>query len=291
MHSKPTLHEIILPPTTEKVGHHVAYAEWGDPHNPEVLFCVHGLSRNSRDFDYIAAALETQYRVISVDVVGRGKSAWLTDKQQYNYATYVADIVALLDALQLKHVDWLGTSMGGLIGMMLAAHFPDRIKRMIMNDIGPFIPSATLTRIAKYVGITPNFSHKSAAENHLRTVMAPFGIKKEEHWEHIFTHSLTQQENGHWILSYDPAIASVFKGENGEGLGDVDLWNIWEKVLCDVLVLRGAVSDALLPETARRMQLSGPRAKLVEFPDIGHAPALMEEDQIQVVRHWLTRNA
>lgn len=268
--------------------HQIAYTEWGDSSNPKVLVCVHGLTRNSRDFDHLASALEQDYRVLCIDVAGRGKSEWLSNPTHYNYVTYVADILALLKHLEITQVDWVGTSMGGLIAMVLAAGYPDIIGKLVLNDIGPFIPALTLRRISRYVAVTPEFSDLEGVEKHLRTILAPFGIKQDAHWRHISEHSIIKKENGRLILAYDPAIASAFKSPaNNHEIVDIDLWAFWEKITAKVLVLRGALSDALLAETAAKMTITGPRAKVVEFDGIGHAPALMEDDQIKVVKEWL----
>lgn len=267
--------------------HQIAYTEWGDSSNPRVLVCVHGLTRNSRDFDHLAQALKHEYRVLCIDVAGRGKSQWLSDPAHYNYGTYVADILALLSHLDIKQVDWVGTSMGGLIAMALAAVSPALIKKLVLNDIGPFIPASTLKRISRYVAVTPEFSDLEGVEKHLRTILAPFGIKQDVHWQHISEHSVIRKDEGQLVLAYDPAIAGAFKRPGTEEITDIDLWSLWENLTCKVLVLRGATSDALLAETAEKMTITGPKAKLVEFAGIGHAPALMEEDQIKVVKDWL----
>lgn len=267
--------------------HHVSYVEWGDGANPEVLFCVHGLTRNSRDFDALAKVLSTRYRVICPDVVGRGKSDWLNDKSAYNYGTYIADMLALIESLSLKKLDWVGTSMGGLIGMTIAALHPGLIDKLVLNDIGPFVPAEALKRISKYVGKPPYFQDKAAAEAHMRVIFAPFGITDDGHWKHMVEHGVSECEGGKFRLSYDPAIAEVFAGKE---MQDVNLWGLWEKITARTLVLRGATSDILLPETARQMTMEGPKATLVEFTGVGHAPALMDDGQIAIINSWLLGN-
>ena len=270
--------------------HCIAYTEWGDSANSNVLICVHGLTRNSRDFDHLATALEGHYRILCIDVAGRGKSQWLKEAAHYNYGTYVADIIALLTHLHITKVDWVGTSMGGLIAMVLAASYPGLIRKLVLNDIGPFIPAATLKRIGTYVSITPQFIDLGGVERHLRGILAPFGITDDAHWRHLAEHSALKRDDGKYILAYDPAIASAFERPSGEGeIVDIDLWSLWEKITCETLVLRGALSDALLAETAATMKTTGPKAELVEFPGIGHAPALMDEGQITIVKSWLLR--
>lgn len=284
----PSLEKITLSSTIDTGNpRQIAFVEWGDRNNPRILVCVHGLTRNSRDFDYLAQHLASKYRIIAVDIAGRGRSDLLTHKTEYHYGTYVADMVELLQQLNLSQVEWVGTSMGGLIGMLIAARYPHLIRKMVMNDIGPFIPASTLIRIGKYVGIYPHFADMKAAEKHLRMILAPFGIQKDEDWAYLTAHSVWEAKEGGYHLAYDPSIADVFKIKGEAALEDVSWWPVWDQVTCDTLLLRGALSDALLPETARKMQLTGPRAHTVEFPGIGHAPALMESSQIEVVASWL----
>ncbi len=264
--------------------HRISYTEWGSSNNPDVLFCVHGLTRNGRDFDRLAAKLSTHYRVICPDVAGRGKSGWLADKSLYHYGTYVADMVALIEALGIKRLDWLGTSMGGLIGMTIAAFHPGLIRQLVLNDIGPFVPGEALKRIGKYVGKAPHFASKSEAEAYMRMIFAPFGISRDEDWQHMVEHGVEQTESGLLRLAYDPAIAAVFAGKD---MQDIDLWGLWESINSRALTIRGASSDILLPDTALRMSKEGPKASLLEFAGIGHAPALMEPTQVAAVERWL----
>jgi pimeloyl-ACP methyl ester carboxylesterase len=291
----PILHQFDAPnPMDPETGvsegfHKVAYTEWGDKENPDILVCVHGLTRNSRDFDYLAGAMKDKYRIFCLDVAGRGRSEWLKRKEHYSYATYVADMLSFTQHIKAEKIDWVGTSMGGLIGMIIAAYHPQLIRKMVLNDIGPFIPAHTLKRIAKYVGIMPEFNDLQAVEKHLRLILAPFGIQKDEDWNFIARHSTLEKE-GKITLAYDPAIAHVFGGEGGD-IQDVNLWYIWEQVTCPILVLRGALSDALLSETTKQMAETGPKAKVVEIPGIGHAPALMDEEQISIIRDWLMKDA
>jgi pimeloyl-ACP methyl ester carboxylesterase len=261
----------------------ISYTEWGREGNPRVLLCLHGLTRNGRDFDYLARELCLKYLVICPDVVGRGRSDWLKDKSLYNYSTYNLDIIELLKYLKVEEVDLIGTSMGGLIGMTLAALKPGLIRNLVLNDIGPYIPMEPLQKIGKYIGLKKIFSSISEAEWHLRKILAPFGIKKDEDWEYITRHSIQKQENGKYILAYDTDISIVFN----ENVYDVNLWDLWNKVNCPTLVLRGKKSDILLPETAKQMVNSRKNVKLVEFADIGHVPSLMEVSQIKEIKDWL----
>jgi pimeloyl-ACP methyl ester carboxylesterase len=265
--------------------HRVAYTEWGERDNPRVLICVHGLTRNGRDFDDLGAALAGDYRVVCPDVAGRGASDWLENKNDYGYAQYLVDMAALVAHLQADSVHWVGTSMGGLIGMLLAAQPRSPITRMVMNDIGPLIPKAALERIASYVGDDPHFSSMEALDTYLHEIYAPFGPFTPEQWQGLVRSSARDLGNGEIGLCYDPGIAVPMKAMPIE---DVDLWPLWSKVQCPVLVIRGAQSDLLLADTARQMSESGPRAELVELAGIGHAPTLMSDDQISLVREWLT---
>lgn len=264
--------------------HRIAYAEWGRGDAHRSIVCVHGLTRNGRDFDTLAEALSGDARVVCPDVVGRGRSDWLPDAALYGYPQYCADMTALIARLDVDAVDWVGTSMGGLIGMMLAAQPSSPIRRLVINDVGPFIPKAALERIAGYAGGDPDFPDLRALEVYLRLVLAPFGALTDEQWAHLARHGGRRKPNGALGLAYDPGIAAPFRSGP---IGDVDLWPVWDRIRCPVLVLRGAGSDLLLPETAREMAARGPRARVIEVPGCGHAPSLMTEPQIAVVREFL----
>lgn len=263
--------------------HRVAYHEWGDAANPRVLFCVHGLTRNGRDFDHLARSLAGEYRVICPDVVGRGRSEWLSVGQDYGYPLYLSDMTALIARSGAEQVDWVGTSMGGLIGMMLAAQPHTPIAKLVVNDVGPFIPKAALDRLASYVGKAPRFPGENQFEQYIRTVCAPFGPLTDDQWRHLAQTSMQRHDDGTFGTSYDPAIALAFAGVSQ----DISLWPFWDAVSSPTLLLRGKESDLLLAETAQEMTRRGPRARLVQFDGIGHAPALMAEDQIAVIRKFL----
>ncbi len=269
--------------------HKIAYSEWGDPEAPGTLICVHGLTRNRHDFDILCRSLSAAFHIACPDVVGRGGSDWLKDPAGYSYPQYLSDMNALIARLGAESVDWLGTSMGGLIGMMLAAQPGTPVRRLIVNDVGPFIPKAALERIAGYVGQQGRFSDLAAAEAYFREVHAPFGRLSDEQWQHLTRHGVSREDadeaGGGFRLRYDPGIARAF---TEAPLEDIDLWALWDGIACPVLVLRGAESDLLPAEVAREMTRRGPKATLVEFPDCGHAPALMDEAQISVVRDWLS---
>jgi pimeloyl-ACP methyl ester carboxylesterase len=261
--------------------HRLHYFEWG-ARDAEVVVCVHGLTRNAHDFDRLASRLADRYRVVAVDVVGRGGSAWLTDPAHYTYAQYQADMNALLARLDVDRVHWIGTSMGGLIGMFLAALPGAPIASLLLNDAGPFIPKAALQRIASYVG-DPRFFSLQELARHLRTVLAPFGPLTDQDWAHLARHGHRVLPDGALGMAYDPAIAQNL----AKAILDVDLWPFWDRVSCRTLVFRGAESDLLSAETALQMRERGPRARVVTFPGIGHAPALMADDQIEIVAQWL----
>lgn len=269
----------------------LAWAEWGPEDAARTVLCVHGLTRNGRDFDVLAGALAAAgWRVVAPDVSGRGRSQWLRGAADYTYPFYLSAIAALIGRLAVEAVDWVGTSMGGLIGMMLAAQPATPIRRMVINDIGPFIPKAALQRIADYVGRDPHFADVAALEAYLRQVHAPFGPLTDAQWRHLAEHSAAPADGGQWRLRYDPAIATAFKAAPIE---DVALWPVWDAVACPTLVLRGAVSDLLSAETAAEMSRRGAAAQrglvaVHTIAGVGHAPALMADDQIALVREFLS---
>lgn len=267
--------------------HRIAYSAWGDPNPDRAVICVHGLSRNRHDFDSLAEALaENGCYVVCPDIVGRGDSDWLTDPAGYGYPLYMTDMVAMIAHLGVAKVDWVGTSMGGLIGMMLAAQPKTPLRRLVMNDIGPFIPKSGAERIKTYLGKDPVFANFAAAEAYLRKTLAPFGSLSKSQWRKLTEDSIAARDGG-FRLKYDPAIAEPFKEARSE---DVDLWPLWNAVTCPVMALRGKETDLLPADTAQEMTRRGPQAKLVEFAGCGHAPALMDQEQIGVVRDWLHRS-
>ena len=264
--------------------HRLRYFEWGDAGNPRVAICVHGLTRNAHDFDILALRLSATHRVIAVDVAGRGGSDWLADKADYGYPRYLADMATLVARTNATHIDWVGTSMGGLIGMLLAATPGSPLRRLVVNDVGPFIPKAALERIAAYVGQDPRFDTIEGLEAHLRKVHAPFGPLTDAQWRAMAEHGARQLDDGRFALGYDPGIAEPFRS----GVSDVDLWAVWGKIRCPVLVIRGAESDLLSAETATRMVSEGPDgSRHLAFHGIGHAPALTTDDQITPIEAFL----
>ena len=265
--------------------HRMAYTEWGAPDNPRVLVCVHGLTRNGRDFDRLAEALAQHYRVVCPDVVGRGRSGRLRDPAGYTVPQYVSDMVTLIARLNVDSVHWLGSSMGGLIGMALAAQEGTPIRKLVLNDVGPQITAASLERIATYVGTDPTWTSFDEAQAYVKEVSAPFGQLSEEQWRHLTEFSVARRSDGRWGFLYDPAIAAPFKAAFvGQ---DIDLWPFYEMIRCPVLAIRGADSDLLDRAVWQAMGERGPRAALAEIAGVGHAPMFLDDGQIAVVRDFL----
>ncbi|MBI2307749.1 MAG: alpha/beta hydrolase [Rhodocyclales bacterium] len=266
--------------------HRMAYTEWGERDNPRVLVCVHGLTRNCRDFDALAAALAPHYRVVCPDVVGRGRSDWLKNGAGYGFPQYVADMMVLLARLDVEEVHWVGTSMGGLIGMIIAGQEKSPISRLVLNDVGPVITPESLQRIGDYVGKAPRFASVEEAERYIRLVSAPFGALSDAQWRQLTESSIRRGDDGKWGMVYDPAIGEPFRQAFLLHQA-VDLWPIYEGIRCPTLVVRGAESDLLTAETHAAMGLRGPRARLAEIPGVGHAPMFLDEPQIAVVKEFL----
>jgi pimeloyl-ACP methyl ester carboxylesterase len=265
--------------------HRIAYLEWGESDNPEVLVCVHGLTRCSRDFDNLARALSDRYRVVCPDVAGRGESGWLADPMLYATPQYVADMVTLIARLDVEQVHWVGTSMGALIGMALAAQKDTPVSKLVLNDAGPVVGKAALERIATYVGMWPPLPSLQAVEQVVRAVAAPFGPHTDEEWRFLTEVVARRNADGSYRFHYDPKIAESFRKNMPEG--DMELWPLWDAVRCPTLVIRGAQSDLLSRATTEQMTQRGPKAKVVELQGIGHAPTLLHADQIAIVREFL----
>jgi pimeloyl-ACP methyl ester carboxylesterase len=264
--------------------HRMAYTEWGDPDNQKVLICVHGLTRNGRDFDALAQAMSDKYRVICPDVVGRGRSDWLGVKSDYAFPLYVSDMITLIARLGVLHVDWVGTSMGGLIGMLLASQPHTPVRRLVLNDVGPLITATSMRRIAQYIGRGPVFPTMEDAENYIRQISASFGQLSDAQWRHLTRYSVRPVDKGYAFV-YDPGLGDPF--HLMPILLNIELWSSFDRIRYPVLSIRGAESDLLLRDTWLAMGKRGPKARLVEFPGIGHAPTLMAEDQIAVIRDFL----
>jgi pimeloyl-ACP methyl ester carboxylesterase len=270
--------------------HRVAYLEWGDPDNDRVLVCVHGLTRVSRDFDALARVMCDHYRVVCVDVVGRGRSGWLKNPLRYLVPTYVADMVTLLARINASTVHWFGTSMGGLIGMGLASLPDTPISRLILNDVGPVLTGESLQRIAQYVGQPISWESFDDAVNYVRAISASFGPHSEEQWRFL-AEVVLRQRDGRWVLHYDPQVAAPFREEfkAGKAPTDVELWPIYDAIRCPTLAIRGELSDLLTVATHRAMAERGPRAELTTIAGVGHAPTFLNPDQIAIARNFLLR--
>ncbi|QGR03002.1 alpha/beta hydrolase [Ehrlichia ruminantium] len=250
------------------------------------LICVHGITRNCRDFDYLATALSTYYKVICPDIVGRGKSSWLNNYKLYNYSTYCKSIVYLLKHLKIDQVDFIGTSMGGIIGMYLSAYFPNLIDKLVINDIGPFININSLKKIDQNININPTFNTINDAELYIKKLLYNFGITQEQHWQHLVKHSIIQNSDNTYILAADPKIGTAFS-EEISSMENMDIWDVWEKIHSKILVIRGTISNILTRPILNQMIASKQNINVIEYPNIGHAPALMENYQIHDIQNWL----
>ncbi|HWM41605.1 MAG TPA: alpha/beta hydrolase [Burkholderiales bacterium] len=292
--------------------HRIAYTDWGDAANPHVVLCVHGLARNSRDFDFFAGALADHCHVACMDVAGRGESEWLDNKAHYTFSTYQNDAAAMLARAMAPRqpswftghsskptLDWVGTSMGGLLGMFLAAKRGSPIRRLVLNDVGALVPWSALFRMKGYITRGRRFSSLEEVEAYLREVCAPFGPLTDAQWRHLATHSAKWEEGAQsapYQLRYDPSIGEGLHGHidpefpiGPDLLRGIDLWNVWSKLECPTLVLRGAQSEVLLKKTVDEMRERKPDLEVAEFEGVGHAPALMSADQIRVVKEFLLR--
>jgi len=268
----------------------MAYAEWGAPDNPRVLVCVHGLTRVGRDFDRLARALASHYRVVCPDVVGRGRSDWLRDPHHYVVPQYVADMATLIARLDVEQVDWVGTSMGGLIRIALAGQAEAPIRRLVINDVGPRLDAAAIARIGTYLGAAVSFATVDEAIDYVSVVAAPFGVKEREDWRELVEPAL-RREGERWRLHYDPRIAVPFKSVTPEGAAAAEaaMWNLYDAIRCPTLIVRGEHSDLLTRDTQAEMRSRGPRAEGAEVPGVGHAPTFMFEHEIALVRDFLLK--
>lgn len=266
--------------------HTLAYEEWGEPDAPPVV-CVHGLTRNGRDFDPLAEALADRFRVICPDLPGRGASAWLPDPMLYQAQHYVTVLGHLLAVIG-REVAWVGTSLGGICGMVLAATPGTPLTRLVLNDVGPFIPAEALGRIRAYMLASTasprmaSFPDVDAIERHLRLVHAPFGPLTDPQWGFLARISARALPDGRFALHYDPTIAEPMRDNPAV---DIDMWPLWERIRIPVLAIRGEASDLLLPDTLARMRQAG--AETLVVPDTGHAPPLMDPAQIAAIRDFL----
>ena len=256
--------------------HRVVYYEWGAPDNADVVVCVHGVGRNGRDFDVLAEGLSTTHRVLAVDMPGRGNSDWLADPGDYVFPTYLSTLTALVARSRAETIGWIGTSMGGLLGMVMASLPKTPVTRLVVNDVGTVIEPAALARIAEYFGADPTFATYAEIERYLRTISAPFGPLTDAQWAYVTRTNVRQRADGRWGVAYDPGIAVPFRQQPAPPA----LWSVWDAITCPTLLLRGAQSDLLSPATAAAMAARGPRPRIVEFAGVGHAPMLLAADQI-----------
>ncbi len=295
--------------------HRVAYTEWGRRSDSRVVMCVHGLTRNGRDFDTLAGALDGECRLLCMDVVGRGRSDWLEHKEDYTFHQYQVDAAALmaratespprpllqvlLQPSKSEHsdiaLDWIGTSMGGLIGMMIAAQPHSPMRRLVLNDVGPFIPWSALMRLKGNFAARTRFDSLDEVEKGVREALAQWGELSDRQWQHLTEHSAHLQIDSTYRLACDPAVglATAWGWSPNAQIGNrnllgLELWSTWEAIRCPTLVLRGEHSDVLDAGTVKRMLQHGPPTKLVELPGIGHAPSLMRPDQIRIIHDFLS---
>lgn len=264
--------------------HQVAYREWGDADNPRVLVCVHGISRRASDFDQIAHALSDEYRVLSADMPGRGNSDWMQDKLHYVQSLYLSVCASLIARTGVTEVDWLGTSMGGRIGMALAATPGTPIRKLVINDIGPYVPASGRADNFAHFGTDPRFETEAQGMRYIRETRAAFGPTTESAWEKFCKDSLRQMDDGQWTLHYDPGLKVTAGSVASDGA-----WDQWERITCPTMVLWGLKSKLLIAETVARMQSTGPKSEVFEVPYAGHCPRLENDEQIGAVREFLLR--
>jgi pimeloyl-ACP methyl ester carboxylesterase len=260
----------------------LSYTSWGET-NTEKVICVHGLTRNCRDFDYIARELSSYYHVICIDLPGRGKSDWLNDYHLYQYQTYIDCIYELIDSCQLQYVNWIGSSLGGILGMKISTERPLLIRKLILNDIGPFVPFKALSKIGGYVNKYPRFQNLQEGEEYLRKIIPNFGIKLKEDWQYITENSFFQGEDGLYQQAYDPNLVKAFIETHYD---DIEMWEVWNQINSEILVIRGQNSNILLRDTAELMK-SSKNILLHELEDVGHTPSLMNRNEILLIKEWL----
>jgi pimeloyl-ACP methyl ester carboxylesterase len=300
--TQPTLNYVNCPDAAG--GHRMAYWQWGGLDSSHVVVCLHGLSRQGRDFDVLARALSEQaqagIRVVCPDVVGRGESDWLKDPMGYQLRTYAGDMLALLGRLHaqapLTSLDWVGTSMGGLIGVAVCGTpglpLPAPVRRLVLNDVGPAIQWQAIVRIGTYLGQAGHFRSVQEAADAMWAISQSFGPHTPEQWLALsrpMLRRVSDAADAPWRLHYDPAIAVPFKQETEESArqGEAMLWQLYDNIKAETLVIRGQQSDLLSPQTAQAMTQRGPRARLMEFEGVGHAPTLIAPDQLAVVTGFL----
>lgn len=275
--------------TIDRNGRKISCALWGNHSNQTPVLCVHGLTRNGRDFDYFANNLSDSRAIYAPDVAGRGKSDWLSEHEIYSYDLYVEDTLHLLDELGLEKVDWVGTSMGGILGQRIAYEYPERIRKIVINDIGAIISVQMMQRLNDYVGQRMVHLSEDHAENYLRACYAGFGLTEDWQWMHLLEHSFTKLADGQYQLRYDPNLLNAILDDKKRVNmhENISLWPFWDNIEHPILLLRGEFSDFLSHEMAEEMIERNPRATLLQFSNCGHAPALMNNEQVLAVRAWL----
>jgi pimeloyl-ACP methyl ester carboxylesterase len=267
--------------------HHIFYKEWGDVHNANALFCAHGLTRNSGDFDYFCSRMESQYHIVCPDMAGRGQSDWLNEGE-YHYTVYMSDAAALIGQLGTKKLDWIGTSMGGLMGMILASQPNSPIRKLVLNDVGPLATRESQINIAKYAGNDERFSTFDEIVAYFKNLYASWGNVPEAQWINVAKHSSKLLDNGTFALAYDPAIIAPIK-VNQDAIEDINIWPMFEAIQIPMLLLHGAESTVVPAALVEEMKQRNKNLEVVDFPGIGHAPSLMEDYQVNLVRDWLQK--
>lgn len=289
MHALPSLkvepiYESFLTLTPQGF-HKLSYIEWGNSAHEEAVVCVHALSRNCHDFDYLAHALEKDYRIVCPDLLGSGASDYLGNPEIYTFSQYLNAMVNLLARLGVQKVHWVGTCLGGILGMMLAAQPGSPIKSLILNDVGMIVPSLPLQRILTFASNDNKFLSFHDAKKYFQSVLAPLGITDPDHWDHLTQHGILRDDKGDFRLAYDPAIARTLS----QSPSNLHLEAYWQAIKCPTLVLRGEDSDFLEPEIITKMKYSQPHAEFITIPGCGHSPSLMAPSQIQIVKDWLEK--
>ena len=282
--------------------HRIFYTEWGTPSNHNPLICLHGATRHSRDFDLLANYLSrgSHRHIFCPDLVGRGESDWLKNPANYSYEQYLADMNVLISRTGQQAVDWLGTSLGGIIGMVLAAQVQSPIKRLILNDIGPQIPANAMRRLANYVGLEPSFNDLEEAILYYKKIFTHIGQLDEATWNRLVSHTIKKTSGGKYMAKMDQRIKMPFSKKAmlwnllrhptqllSENPFDLYLWEMWRKVNCPVLVIYGEKSDVLTPFIMEKMKHLKPETTFFEVKKTGHAPLLESDIEMEMIAKWL----
>lgn len=266
--------------------HRVSYTDWNHASTAKALLCVHGLTRNGRDFDYLARHLQKDFRVVCPDLVGRGESDWLPNPKLYDVPQYISDLIALMARIETDELNYLGTSLGGVLGILLAGSVNSPIKRLILNDVGPKIPSVSLLPIIKYTKANLSFASLEDLESYLRRVYAQLGPLSDEQWAHLIKFSHYQSSNGRYHYACDPGIIVHIMLATPRA----NLWPYWKAIRCPILVIHGAKSRVLTPAILEKMKHFQPTIEVIEIAEAGHAPSLMDTFSMDKISEWLERN-